>query len=344
MSRADSIFLAFGFCGVSHDVYNAYIQLNCYLIKDNLLAITKLIAKYDACNRDRRLPLKYHIVDVFAERKYTGNPLAVVILEQDISDAEMQSIAFEFHFSETTFVSMHKDVSNGYPIRIFTPYNELPFAGHPVLGTAWVIREEFIGETIEEIQLKCVVGSIPIRPQGDQLWMKQIPPTFGQIFDAAEVAAILGLSANDLDSTFPVQEVSTGIPCMIIPVKDLNTIKRARSIVEKYESFFAYEKPLPLYLFTKETYEDTHHANCRMFADIFGIPEDPATGSAAGCLAAYNAKYDCLGSANPDIRLEQGYEINRPSIIHVNTQGKPDSIEVYVGGKVVGFAKGVLTS
>ncbi len=173
------------------------------------------------------------IVDVFAEEKYAGNQLAVVRDAETFSDAEMQRIAKEMNYSETTFILSDEKRKGGYDVRIFTPNTELPFAGHPTLGTAYVLQHEIIKEPVDTIVLNLKVGQIPVRfsyigDNVDTLWMKQMQPTFGETFDAEPISKILNLDTGDIDDRFPIQEVSTGVPDFIVPLKTLDALKRAR--------------------------------------------------------------------------------------------------------------------
>lgn len=155
--------------------------------------------------------LTFHIVDVFAEEKYAGNQLAVVRDAKQLSTTKMQKIAKEMHFSETSFILSDKKRNGGYDVRIFTPETELPFAGHPTLGTAYIILQEIIKKQVNQIILNLKVGQIPVTPmyvkgQLDILWMKQIQPTFGQTFKAETIAQFLNLTSADIETAFPIQK------------------------------------------------------------------------------------------------------------------------------------------
>lgn len=289
----------------------------------------------------------FYIVDVFAERKYAGNQLAVFRDASDISDKEMQQIAKEMNYSETTFILSEKEREGGYDVRIFTPEEELPFAGHPTLGTAFVIQHEIISEVVERILLNLKIGQIPVTfiYKGEEieiLWMKQILPTFGQVLDKEPVAKILRIDKSLIDDRFPVQEVSTGVPCIIVPLRSLKAVKRARVDKDKYFSFVNDIEAKGILIFCPETYFKENELNVRFFADYFGVPEDPATGSANGCLAGYLVKNRYFGAEHIDIRVEQGYEIGRPSLLFLKAQEKEAEIDVFVGGRAILVAKGEL--
>jgi len=289
--------------------------------------------------------LAFCIVDVFAEEKYAGNQLAVVRETKTLSDIEMQCIAKEMNYSETTFILSDEKRDSGYDVRIFTPETELPFAGHPTLGTAYVIQHEIVKEPVNEIILNLKVGQIPVTlkytdEQVDVLWMKQLNPIFGQAFDAGLISPVLSLDVKDIDDRFPIQDVSTGVPCIIIPLKTLDAIKRARISRNKYYELINEIQAKGLLIFCPETYNKENDLNVRFFADFYGVPEDPATGSANGCLAGYLVKHRYFGKDRINIRVEQGYEIGRPSLLFLKTDEKEEAIDVYVGGKVVMVAKG----
>jgi trans-2,3-dihydro-3-hydroxyanthranilate isomerase len=290
--------------------------------------------------------LKFHLLDVFAEEKYAGNQLAVFRDAHALSTVLMQKIANEMHFSETTFILSDEERDGGYDVRIFTPANELPFAGHPTLGTAYVVRHCLVNRPVKQVLLNLKVGQIPVTFEKDDageelLWMKQIPPTFSEKFDVAGISEVLGLGVKDVDSRFPIQEVSTGIPFIIVPLKSLDAVKRARVKPERCEKLTK-AAPAGILMFSPETYKKENNLNVRVFVDSFGIPEDPATGSGNGCLAGYLSHYRFFGSDVVDARVEQGCEIGRPSLLHLNARKRKNEIEVHVGGKVVMVADGEL--
>lgn len=290
---------------------------------------------------------RLYIVDVFAEEKYAGNQLAVVRDAADLSAEQMQSIAREMHFSETTFVLSDEPRDGGYDVRIFTPSAEIPFAGHPTLGTAWVIREQIVRDEIaskalEQLALNLKVGQIPVTFDGEVLWMKQIAPMFGRTCTPAQVAPVLNLNENDFDTRFPIQEVSTGLPFLIVPLKNLDAVKRAYVNLEHLRRLVAPLEAKAIFLFSPETYSLENQLNARMFGEEYGVSEDPATGSANGCLAGYLVKYRYFGRNDVDIRVEQGYEIQRPSLLRLRAAQQGDKIDVNVGGKVFMVARGEL--
>jgi trans-2,3-dihydro-3-hydroxyanthranilate isomerase len=288
--------------------------------------------------------LSFYLVDVFAEKKYSGNQLAVVRNAGSLSTARMQKIANEMHFSETTFIFSDEKRDGGFDVRIFTPSAELPFAGHPTLGTAYVIRRFIIKKSVSNVLLNLKVGQIlvsfeKIGARQEILWMEQLPPTFGKIFNVPQFAQILKLDAIDFDNRYPIQEVSTGLPFIIVPLKTLAAVKRARISMENLFEL-AKEVKAGILVFCPETYEKSNDLNVRVFADLFGVPEDPATGSANGCLAGYLSRYRYFGTDKVNVRVEQGYEVRRCSLLLLKAENKAGKTRVHVGGKVILVADG----
>lgn len=289
--------------------------------------------------------LKFYIVDVFAEAKYTGNQLAVFTNATGIKSEEMQAIAKEMNYSETTFVTSSQVISDAYDVKIFTPEQELPFGGHPTLGTAFILQKEIIQQEINQILLNLKVGQIPVTfdyasDLEPLLWMQQKTPTFHQVLKPDTIAEILCLDAIEIDSRFPIQEVSTGVPFIIVPLKTQAALKRIKVNKEKYWELIKKTDAKSILAFCPETYNQKNQLSVRVFADYLGIPEDPATGSANGCLAGYLVEYSYFGSSKIDVRVEQGHEIGRPSLLLLSSEKKDAAIEVNVGGKVIMVAKG----
>jgi trans-2,3-dihydro-3-hydroxyanthranilate isomerase len=284
--------------------------------------------------------LTFYILDVFAEEKYAGNQLAVVRGGADLSEEVLQKIALEMNYSETTFVLSDEETDGGYDVRIFTPGGEVPFAGHPTLGTAYVIRHEILAQPVDRIILNLKAGKVPVT-FGDVIWMRQLAPTFGTTLDPTLTAQVLNLQTPDVDDRFPVQEVSTGLPALIVPLENLDSLQRCKVDWERYLELAGPGKNL--YVFCPES-----HANgpgdlsARMFGNDLGVPEDPATGSAAGCLAGYLVEHRYLGTDPVNVRVEQGYEIRRPSLLYLQAEREGEETSVHVGGKVQMVARGAL--
>ncbi|HUK51404.1 MAG TPA: PhzF family phenazine biosynthesis protein [Terriglobales bacterium] len=287
--------------------------------------------------------LELSIVDVFAEEKYAGNQLAVVRYGKDLADTEMQKIARETNYSETTFIITDKKRDEGYDVRIFTPKEEVPFAGHPTLGTAYVIRREIIKKAVNKVLLNLKIGQIPVTFGSEKiLWMRQKEPTFGRKFEPAEISRILGIETGAIDDRFPIETVSTGLPFILVPLRKLETVKKCSVVKDRYFDLIKDTEAKSIMVFNPETYNAENNLNVRVFVDYFGIPEDPATGSANGCLAGYLVKHRYFKTEQLNVRVEQGYEVGRPSLLYLRADTANGTINVSVGGKVIPIVKGKL--
>ena len=287
--------------------------------------------------------IPFYIVDVFAEYKYGGNQLAVVISEDKLTDSLMQQIAKEMNFSETTFIT---SVDN-YDVRIFTPKVELQFAGHPTIGTAYVLQHEFIKDKIKTMGLNLKIGQIAVlfKYKGDminEIWFEHKEPSFHGFFAPELLAGVLNLNYSDFDGRFHIQEVSTGVPTIIVPLKTLDAVKRATVNLEKYYELINNTEAKTILIFCPETYQKNNDLHVRFFADYYGVPEDPATGSANGCLAAFLVKHEYFGKKQIDLRVEQGHEIGRESLLLLRAEEKSGKYYVAVGGNAIIVAKGTL--
>ena len=289
----------------------------------------------------------FYIVDVFAIAKYTGNQLAVFPNADQISDQQMQQFAKEINFSETTFITASFPKENEYDVRIFTPNQELPFAGHPTLGTAYIIRDYLLSQeqktNINQLTLNLKVGKISVTiettSQGEEIfWMRQNNPEFGQSISPETMAAVLSISPDQINPNFPIQEVSTGIYFLIVPVNSLETLKQIKINLEMYYQLISSLDAKSILVFCPETYSPENDLCVRVFADYLGIPEDPATGSANGCLAGYLLENKVFPTEKSplQVKVEQGYEINRPSLLFLEASQE----EIKVGGQVKTIAQG----
>jgi trans-2,3-dihydro-3-hydroxyanthranilate isomerase len=289
--------------------------------------------------------VNFYLADVFAERPHAGNQLAVFAGARGLPAGAMQTLAREMNFSESTFIVSDGERDGGWDVRIFTPACEVPFAGHPTLGTAQVIRDAILPAPRDEIRLNLGVGQIPVRYEAEpggptRGFMRQPPPVFGAAVPHETVAALLGVERRALDERFPAQQVSTGLPFLIAPFRELADVQRARLDRTRYRALVR-EHDLPaIYFFCPQTLAPENRIHARMFADDFGVPEDPATGSACGCLAAYLVEHRYLGSERVAARVEQGHEIGRPSLLLLRARREASAIEVEVGGRVFLVARG----
>ena len=295
--------------------------------------------------------IPFHIVDVFAEQKYQGNQLAVFEHDGSITTETMQAMAKEINFAETTFIST-KSSTEGYDVRIFTTEQEIPFAGHPTLGTAFVIREQIIKQPVSQVVLNLGVGKIPVDFVGDKLWMQQINPIFGKDYPVDELADLLGIALENMMPEFPILDVSTGLAFLIIPVKNLSALQTMKPNADKMMAFLLKNnlyktnnptgKSMNFFVFTKETYSPENQLNGRMFLIEDGkLNEDSATGSANGCLLGYLLKTNFMETDFVKISVEQGYEIPRPSILyHDGHKISETEFSIRIGGKVQMVSKG----
>jgi len=280
---------------------------------------------------------EFIICDVFARRRFEGNQLAVFPDATGLSDEAMQSLAREIHFSETTFILSDRPNERGWPVRIFTPAREVPFAGHPTLGTAYVIWSRFLGRRADEVNLDLKLGVVPVGVEeaGERLMMTQVPPTFGSIVEPADAARVLSLGTGDVDNRFPVQEVSTGLSFLIVPLRTLTAVRGIKVNLAEYDRLIARLEAKAVLAFCSETVDPQCRLHVRVFCDFYDVPEDPATGSANGCLCAWLVKHRYLGVPDFAISTEQGLEMQRPSLLHLGGSEVNGQITVRVGGKVV---------
>ena len=289
-------------------------------------------------------PKKLQMVqlDVFSDARFRGNQLAVILDGSGLTDDQMQSIARETNLSETTFVLPREpevETAKGIRVRIFTVVEELPFAGHPTLGTAFAIRNN--SET-EQITLDLNVGSVPVRFENrpGQLAfgeMTQVDPKFGTQHERAAVAQATGLNIEDFDPNLPIETVSTGVPFTVTPLRSLERIRNLRIDQSRAAEYLSKGDGKFFYFVCRETMNPDARLHARM---IFYNGEDPATGSAAGCATAWMVAHDV---AKPEERvlIEQGIEMRRPSKIFVRASKKDNRVvNVRVGGHAVEVIRG----
>jgi trans-2,3-dihydro-3-hydroxyanthranilate isomerase len=294
------------------------------------------------------MPHRFHIVDVFAETARAGNPLAVVRDAGDLDTATMQRIANEFGFSETTFVTTLERGAAGAraTVRIFTPAQELPFAGHPTLGTAWVIREHLLGDRPAALALALGVGGVPVafapEPGGSEVaWLTAPPVKLERTLAPARLAPALGLGASDFAAGLPVQEVRAGVHQILAPLASLAAARRARLDPGAFAPLRAEGFPDHVYLFTRECESPASQLHARMFFTAGSVREDPATGSATACLGAYLLAHGRQGERFA-LRIEQGVEMGRPSLLRLEVTGGEAAAKIRVGGRVLESARGEL--
>lgn len=297
--------------------------------------------------------LRYSLVDVFTNRPFGGNPLAVIHDARGLSAETMQSVAKEFNLSETTFILPADDPKHTYRVRIFTPGQELPMAGHPTVGTAFIMaREHFIELTAPETQVifEEGVGPIPVTltVQDDHVQsirMRQPLPTFGARFtDRETIARMLSLDVMALDPDLPIQVVSCGVPFLYVPVRNLQAMHAICLRRDIWEETLQNFEAQDIFMFTRETELPGSTVHSRMFAPTMGIAEDPATGAASGPLGSYLVRYGLVESSGiAHIVSEQGVEMGRPSILNITIEHSGKEITaVYVGGQCQYMGEGVI--
>ena len=291
-------------------------------------------------NSARRLAMTQW--DVFSSKPLEGNSLAVFSDARGLSDNEMQAIAKEMNLSETTFIFPRDPATErerGVRVRIYTVQEELPFAGHPTLGTAFALRAE---SGAAEIVLELNVGKVPVRfeeASGEPTFgeMIQVDPVFGMKHDREAVARATGLSVDDFDPSFPIQTVSTGVPFTVTPLKSLAIIQKLRIDGHRASEYLEKTGAKFLYFVSRETVDPAAGLHARM---LFYNGEDPATGSAAGCTAAWMVEHGVY-PADKRVLIEQGVEMQRPSRIFVRASRSDNRIvNVRVGGNAVEVIRG----
>jgi trans-2,3-dihydro-3-hydroxyanthranilate isomerase len=299
----------------------------------------------------------YSLLDVFTITPFGGNQLAVFYEDTELQTETMQKIARELNLSETVFVQAPTDPINQKRLRIFTPKVELPMAGHPTIGTAYLLSERGVLDTKEgrnEWVLEEGVGNIPVvvskaESRITRVEMTQPLPKFGEEYtDIEKAAQLFSLSVEDLDPTLPIQTVSTGVPFLFIPIRSLSAMKKMQFRMDIWEKYFS-DHPLTenIFTFTIETEHETSTVHSRMFAPAMGISEDPATGAASGPLGAYLVEHEVVQSTDENgtylIRSEQGIEMGRPSFIDITiVKEEKEYKEVKIGGMSVIIGTGEL--
>ena len=284
-------------------------------------------------------------VDVFTTRPLEGNQLAIFPDARGLTDSEMQKLARETNLSETTFIFPREagvEQREDHKVRIFTVNEELPFAGHPTLGTAWYLYQQ---APADEIVLDLSLGKVPVRFElrDNDLFgeMRQVDPKFGLTHSHGDVAKVLGVPASELDDSLQIQTVSTGMNFTMVPFRSLKTLQ---GLAVSWQQMAPYLHPLGansfFYLVCRETMSKDATLHARM---IFYNGEDPATGSAAGCCAAWAVRNGVLAAGAQGL-IEQGIETRRPSYLYIRADKQGDVItNVRVGGYVVKIINGKVT-
>ncbi|MCL4300937.1 MAG: PhzF family phenazine biosynthesis protein [Anaerolineae bacterium] len=297
--------------------------------------------------------LRYHLIDVFTNQPFGGNQLAVFTNGRGLSPKLMQQLARELNFSETTFVLPPQAADNDFWVRIFTPAVEMPMAGHPTVGTAFVLAlEKLLDDSGPETTTRFEegVGVIPVRVQWQHkqpalIMMSQPLPEFGPEFtNRGVIAEMLSLDPGEIDPGYPLQVVSCGVPFLYVPLTSLAALRRIKLRYDLWEQHLRDFASPHLFVFTLETELEKSAVHCRMFAPALGIAEDPATGAASGPLGCYLVKYGLVGrqlEEKVSFISEQGFEMGRPSLIHIEIEQAGEQITaVTVGGECVYMGEG----
>ncbi len=292
---------------------------------------------------------RFATLDVFTDRRFAGNPLAVVLDGEGLEDAAMQAVAREFNLSETVFVQRPADPTHRAKLRIFTPASELPFAGHPTVGTAVflgrldslacqsaIVLEENIGP------VHCMVEPARGDAGHARFALPRLPERIGEAAKAEDVAAALSLSVEDLGCEgYELGRWSGGVPYTIVPVRGLDAIGRARLERFRWNAAFGADSHRAAYLFCREVTERGHAFHARMFTPAIG--EDPATGSAVAAFSGLVARHAALGNGEHDIAIEQGYEMGRPSVLHLRVTLREGALTAAsIGGDAILVSEGTI--
>lgn len=296
---------------------------------------------------------RFFTLDVFTQRKFAGNPLAVVLEPDGLDTPAMQTIAREFNHPETVFVFPAADTKHRAALRIFTPAAELPFAGHPTVGTAVLLARLDGAEAAREFILEEKIGNVSCRfePGAEdggyvRFTIPSLPSGAGDLPGITEIAAALSLAPADIgfDGAAP-SRWSAGLPFSFMPLKNLDAVARCRPDPAHFEKVFGIGGPGKVFLFCEQAAESGHDFHARMFAPGMGIPEDPATGSAAAAFAGLLAASGRYGDGEHDVRIEQGYEMGRPSLIELSLSIRGGRLtSASIGGGAVVVTEGTITA
>jgi trans-2,3-dihydro-3-hydroxyanthranilate isomerase len=295
---------------------------------------------------------KFFTLDVFTRRRFAGNPLAVVLDAQGLDGAAMQSVAREFNLSETVFVLPPADRAHRAKLRIFTPAAELPFAGHPTVGSAVLLnridgaagkREIVLEEGIGPV--RCTVEALDAETGSARFDLARLPAETGPVESATAIAAALGLGEQDIGfEGFAPGRWSAGNEFTFVPLKGLDAMRRCRADTARWSAAFpGKEGRMSAFMFCRETVERGHAFHARMFAPLGGIPEDPATGSAVAAFAGVLAHVARPADGTHDFIIEQGYEMGRPSLIRLSMTMKGGQLTAgAIAGEAVVVSEGML--
>lgn len=295
--------------------------------------------------------LRYYTCDVFTDTRFGGNQLAVLPEADGLRDEQMQQIAREFNYSETTFV-LRPQAGHACRVRIFTPPREVPFAGHPNIGTAFVLATMGVFgqlDALRSVTFEERAGLVPItihKRQGERIWCELTAPqslTLGKTVSVQSVAAAVSLTTDDVLTTAHAPQVaSVGLPFLVAELRDRDALERARPDLSGLEGLVA-EGAVPPYVHLYVRTSDGFDIRARMFAPLDGIPEDPATGSANCALAGLLSHIDDAVNGAFSWRIAQGVEMGRPSVLEARTEKRDGAVAtVWIGGECVMVSEGLI--
>jgi trans-2,3-dihydro-3-hydroxyanthranilate isomerase len=298
------------------------------------------------------MPRRFVTLDVFTTRALAGNPLAVVLDAAGLDGARMQAVAREFNLSETVFVLPAREDRHRARLRIFTPGRELPFAGHPTIGTAVLLalrdRKGEPGAVAFGLEEEVAVVPCAVEVEGEdrgraRFRVPRLPEIWGEGREPAEAAWALGLDPGEIGfGRHRPSRHSAGVPFDFVPVATLDAIGRARPSVEAFQKVFGGDHQ-SVFVYTQQTTHAGHHCHARMFAPSFGIAEDPATGSAVAAFAGVLMQFEPLGDGEHFFVVEQGYEMGRPSEISLQIVIRNGALaSAEIGGAAVVVSEGIL--
>lgn len=283
------------------------------------------------------MKLPFYIVDVFAENKYSGNQLAVFENAQNLTKTQMQDIAREINFAESTFITKIDAEKNVADVRIFTPEFEMKFAGHPIIGTSWVLMNRISPNELKKINLTVPVGVVPVFQEGDLVWLQSAQPAFFDTFPPNGFLEFSTLTTADFSSEFPIQEVSTGSAFVIVPLNNKEALANLELDTAKMNEWLQLNCKTDfraLYFFCLE---GGKLYSRMLYSENNQLKEDAATGSASTCLQAFLLKYY---SSDLQIVNHQGDYIGRPSRIYFDGKWSQNNFDIKIGGKTQFIAKG----
>ncbi len=301
---------------------------------------------------------KYHTVDVFTERRFGGNPLAVLPEAFGLSDGQMQSIAREFNYSETSFVLPPQSSENDAAVRIFTPEREIPFAGHPNIGTAYVLSSEQVNNANDNLdrvlrfEEPAGIVSVLVRSEaGIPVYCEltapeelKLEPEIADAADLDDLARAVSLNSTDIltDSHFP-RIASVGLPFLCVEVRDREALARSQLRADNWAAYRRRAGCDAIHLYTLDTGSPATDVRCRMYVSLFGVREDPATGSANCALAGLLASLASPSNKTLTFRIAQGIEMGRPSTLLASVEKRGDGVaQVRIGGPSVSVTQGLI--